>query len=311
MKTLKNISLCLIALLFFQSSLVNADDLFSNSGNQNVFKNIQKQNSNPQGANNKITSTDLGDFVKAMGYEVKDLGDNFFLIKVSKGEWTFEPVISLSNAGTHLWVSINLKTYKSNADLNAEQYMHLLDANLTYGPVVFNFNKKSHRVSLTRSFLNQGILPNTLKSKIVDMCDVGVKTSKLWNIDVSKNTPVPQQVNKPSQPYWFGKNLSSNKKQQTNNPIGQWMSNKTNDELFGLQFYADGSYLYIYQKGQNQSETKGRYTIDGNNLLTLTSDKGEVLKGSLSWKSNNTFNFITQGADQGATGVQFNRVEKK
>ena len=207
MKTLKTLSICVALVAITQCSAVKADNLFSSTGNQNVYQNTPVT----QASGNSLTNAELPQFIQAMGYKVRDLGDNFFAISVQEGEWTFEPVISMSKGGTRLWIHTNLKTYPSSNSLSSTQLINLLDANLTYGPVTFNYNKKSNRISVSRSCKNQGLMPSELKAVIVDMCKVAVETESLWNIgstnSQTQQTPVPQQTQKPNQPYWL-KNVS-------------------------------------------------------------------------------------------------------
>jgi hypothetical protein len=316
MKTLKTLSFCFIVLAISQGSIIKADDLFAGSGNQNVFKNVQQSSPTTQAAGNQISNSDLAQFVNAMGYTVKDLGDNVYAINIKKGKWTFEPVISIRKGGTRIWVQMNLKTYQSKNALTADQYMKLLDANLTYGPVVFNFDMKKYRISVSRSFKNENLMPGNLKNYIIDMCKVAEETESLWYIEKTstfpspqQTTPAPRQTKKPNQPYWL-KNVSIEnnpvEKKQVSQEVGQWKSNENTGQVFELIFRADGTYVLKATKGTEKDRDDGTYTII-NNLLILTGNNGDVLKGWMKWNSDGTFNFVTFDAPSNATGIQFSK----
>ncbi len=315
MKTIKTLSFCFIVLAISQGSIIKADDLFAGSGNQNVYKNVQQSSPITQAAGNQISNSDLALFVKSMGYTVRDLGDNAYGVSIKQGKWTFEPVISISKGGTRIWVQMNLKSYQSKNALTADQYMKLLDANRTYGPVVFNFDMKRYRISVSRSFKNDKLMPGELKNYIIDMCKMAEETGSLWYIEKTstfpspqQTTPAPRQTKKPNQPYWL-KNVSIDKslveKQQSNKAIGKWLSSKIKGQTFELRFNEDGTYMYVLQEGEKQTIVEGTYTI--NNLLTLTSNSGEVLKGWMKWNSDGTVNFVTFDAPSDATGIQFSK----
>lgn len=280
---------------------VRADDLFSRRPLQSAIDDsvisTPKQPVTPRETESPVPqkNVDEGSLEKMLqqtGYSVKQIKDAGLLIQIKAGKWTIPTLVSLSKDGSQVWMAMVLKTLTNVSDLDADRLIGLMEANRKYGPAFFTFNRETKRIELRRAVRNLELDAKVLKLQIDILALVAGETATLWSFDSSAGkAPSGNSGN------------STPSKPAVSREVGRWVSQLSGGQGFALRLDADGSFALVHRKADGSTETsRGTYTLSENKLTLKGSDQ-PALEGTVTFSSNDAFNFVIGNGN----GLRFER----
>lgn len=265
---------------------VHADDLFSTNGLGSVFATPDEQ---PAAEPKVLEPSELGGFLRAAGYQVKDAGDNIFTMDYKRDDWTFPMAFTISPNGENFWIVMFLRSNQDKTTLSMDRLLGLMAANNTYGPAHFTYNPETKQLNLNRPLSNRGLTIQELQEKLNQVVAVAIETSDLW----AGNTNTQQT-------------RANGQDDPNSNIVGKWLAVQTDLAVIGLRFNADGTFLLIHEQKGSKTQYEGRYSFAGN-VLRLASNDGNRLEGPFSWSADGGFQFQPNTAK---SPLEFSRLDE-
>lgn len=240
----------------------------------------------------KITSTgELARKLRLAGFETEEDAENRMVsTKTKLGPWTFPVLIVLSEDDSQLMMAMLLSSVSSESQIPKAKLLGLLQANRKYAPASFGYSAKRRRTELYVVLKNRLINSGKLRDEIDRMARIAAETDQLWDLDSSAETPATGSA--AAQP---AANPSTTAPQEAPSLVGKWVSNRSANEAFAIQFNADGTFLLAYVKNSQQSQSSGKYTLE-NQTLSLSGKNGLRLEGTISSQSEKQFRFQPTGS---------------
>ena len=332
-------------------NLAKADDLFSQDGLDSVFAPQQPMQGNPQqpalqqpalpqqpsmpqqqGPARAVEKAQLGDFLRAAGFQPTAVNDQIQGVEIQKDNWKFPVIFMISENKESLWIGVILITVESNK-ISQPTLLGFLEAQNKYGPAHFSYDSQSKRIFLNLALKNDNLMPADVSKAVNSLLQISVETAKLWSnpqgngegpqslpgqpsLPIQPPTQPAPPTQQPALPYWQTPSQPQQpvQPQQQVQPqpsvptqgsiVGKWGASPRSGLVFVIQFESNGTFMLFHKNLQGQeSKSVGRYSMaDGN--LTMAAEDGTTLTGKFVWNDAQSFTFTPTTSGDNLTFVR-------
>ncbi len=256
-RTAKTTAVILIVLAIVACEQVRAGDMFS-QGFAGIGSSSKPSDNVPSPSQlsgpRRLSLTELKTSLTQLGYEVKQISERLYGIKVKRDTWTLPVIVEMTSSGKKLWFSIRLTTLKGEPNQHLDRVLKLLSLGGAFGPEFFGYSEKSRGIILYMCRENDSLTNVEIKQILEHMSFVAVKTAPTW--DVKQAAPPAKHV-------------------------GTWRFQ--NDSVtITVALDKNGQFRLQNSSGTDQS---GTYSIDGGKLVLV--NKSERLELAMQWSDSN------------------------
>jgi hypothetical protein len=141
-----------------------------------------RQDEAKKAAGQMLTPTGLGDLLRDLGYEPKEVGKkkDIYDIVVERNNWKIFIRISLSGDRKNLWLDASTVTLKDPDSAAPAVWLKLLELNDEIIPARFSYDNKFKQIHLLKPLENQGITPARMRQEIDAFDSLMRRTEPAW-----------------------------------------------------------------------------------------------------------------------------------
>lgn len=239
----------------------------------------------------------LAEIVGQTGLDAKIVGENVVSTKVQHESWSFPALVTTSEDRDQVVLILLLSVVQDEQQLPAGKLLELMNANRDQAPAFFAFSSKRKRIELYRTLENNGLTADQIRREIGRLAEIAVQTQPLWKFDKesAKPAPRPQQASPPQ-----AAAAPTAKPAATASAfVGRWAASRSKTEAFAMQLKSDGTFVLVHVNQGKQTRSTGKFTVSGQQL-TLASDDGSKLAGSVQNMNGQEFQFQPLGGKSGS-----------
>ena len=127
-----------------------------------------------------LTADGLQKMLDDMGLTPKKLSAGF-LISIKRDSWTYNIQVALSPDGSKIGMNANLGSVPKLEEVNAAQWLSLLEENEEMDPSAFYVSKTNQKLYIHRVMDNRAISSAYLRQQVDNFCANIKDTQKYWS----------------------------------------------------------------------------------------------------------------------------------